>query len=64
MEKRTHRKAGHIMLYLLYEMDELLFVKGKKKKVNTLSKVCVYLEGKVWETDDWRGFYYEENSIK
>lgn len=32
MEKRAQREAGHIMLYLLYEMDELLFVKGKKKK--------------------------------
>lgn len=42
---RTCRAAGHIMLYLLYGMDELQFV--KRKKVNTVSKVCVYPEGKV-----------------
>lgn len=33
------------MLYLLYGMDELQF--EKEKKVNTVSKMCMYLEGKV-----------------
>lgn len=64
MEKEnTRRTTGRIMLYLLYEMDELQFVKGGGE-VNTVSQTLPSRFIRTLESDGWRGFYYEENSIK